>query len=55
MMACAFVLMQATTVAAAGEEARERVMLFNTRGLAVSTVAAAAAGAAYFFASAATG
>ena len=37
--------MQATTVAAAGEEARERVMLFNTRGLAVSTVAAAAAGA----------
>ena len=52
-MACAFVLMQATTVAAAGEEARERVMLFNTRGLAVSTVAAAAAGAAYFFASAA--
>jgi len=52
-MACAFVLIQATTVAAAGEEARERVMLFNTRGLAVSTVAAAAAGAAYFFASAA--
>ena len=47
------VLMQATGAEAAGEDARERLMLFNTRGLAVSTVAAAVASAAYFFAAAA--
>ena len=53
MMACMLVLMQATVAEATGEDARERLMLFNTRGLAVSTVAAAVASAAYFFASAA--
>ena len=37
----------------ANEEAAERSMLFNTRGLAVSTAALAAAGASFFFAQAA--
>ena len=41
------------TVDAGGEESSERSMLFNTRGLAVSTAAAAAASATFFFAQAA--
>ena len=40
----------ARAVNAAEEDACERSMLFNTRGLAVSTAAAAATGAAYFLA-----
>ena len=42
-----------STVEACAEDAAERSMLFNTRGLAVSTAAAAAAGAGFFFAQAA--
>ena len=46
-------LLGVANVEAGGEESSERSMLFNTRGLAVSTAAAAAAGAAFFFAQAA--
>ena len=46
-------LLGVATVDAGGEESSERSMLFNTRGLAVSTAATAAASAAFFFAQAA--
>ena len=46
-------LLGVANVEAGEEEASERSMLFNTRGLAVSTAAAATASAAFFFAQAA--
>ena len=53
MVVLVLVAMQVAGAEAAGEDLRERVMLFNTRGLAVSTATAVVAGAAYFFAAAA--
>jgi hypothetical protein len=53
MVVLALVVMQAAGAEAVGDDSRERVMLFNTRGLAVSTATAVVTGAAYFFAAAA--
>ena len=49
----AIILAWLTEVEAVGNEGGERLMLFNTRGLAVSTAVAAMAGVAYFFTQAA--